>query len=58
MEFLLGLLHIIVAVWAIISILQSSAPGTHKVLWALLVLVFPLIGLIVWFLIGPRASGS
>jgi len=28
------------------------------VLWTVLVLVFPVIGLIVWFFIGPRNRGG
>lgn len=57
MEFLLGLLHLIVAVWAILNILGSGASTGAKILWTLFVLLFPLIGLIVWFFVGPR-SGS
>lgn len=55
-EGLLGLLHLIVAIWAIINIVQSNASGLAKVLWTLFVLLFPLVGLIVWFFIGPKSS--
>lgn len=53
---LLGLLHLIVAVWAILHILGSTASGLAKVLWTLFVLIFPIVGLIVWFLIGPKSK--
>lgn len=56
MEYFLGLLHIILAVWAIINILTSSASNGAKILWTLFVLLFPLIGLIVWFFIGPKSG--
>jgi len=56
MEYLIGLAHIVLAVWAIINILSSSASSGAKVLWTLFVLLFPLIGLIVWFLIGPKSG--
>ena len=56
LEGLLGLLHIIAAIWAILNILGSSASGFGKVLWTLFVLLFPVIGLIVWFFIGPKSS--
>lgn len=56
MEFILGVLHLVVAVWAILNIIGSSASTLAKVLWTLFVLLFPLIGLIVWFFIGPKSS--
>lgn len=43
--------------WAIISIIGSSARTGAKVLWCLLVLLLPIIGFIVWLLFGPRSSG-
>ncbi|MBK1634112.1 hypothetical protein CKO31_26050, partial [Thiohalocapsa halophila] len=33
--------------------LQSSAKGLEKLLWALLVLLLPVAGLIIWYLLGP-----
>lgn len=56
LEVLLGLLHLIVAIWAIINIVGSRASGLAKVLWTLFVLFFPLVGLIVWFFIGPKSA--
>jgi len=50
---LLGLLQLAVAIYAIVMIIQSSAETLHKVLWVLLVLVLPLVGLIIWGLMGP-----
>ena len=56
LEGLLGLLHLIVAIWAIINIFGSGASVLSKILWTLFVLLFPLIGLIVWFFVGPRSN--
>ncbi|MFZ1341725.1 PLDc N-terminal domain-containing protein [Thiothrix eikelboomii] len=53
---LLGLIHLIVAIWAIIKVAQSSAGGLSKFLWILFILFFPLIGLLVWFFAGPKGS--
>lgn len=53
---LLGLLILIGDVWAIINILQSSASTGKKVLWTILVLLLPLLGLILWFFLGPRSG--
>jgi len=44
-----------VDVWALISIIQSSAETVTKVLWVVLVLLLPVLGLIVWFLFGPKS---
>ena len=51
---LLGLVHLVIAVWAIVKIINSGASTVAKVLWILGVLAFPLVGLIVWFLAGPK----
>jgi hypothetical protein len=53
---LLGLLILIGDVWAIINIFQSSATTGNKVLWTVVVLLLPLLGLILWFFLGPRGS--
>jgi hypothetical protein len=56
MEALLGLIHLVLFIWALISIVGSSASGLSKLLWILIVLLFPLIGLIVWFFVGPKKT--
>ena len=53
---LLGLLILIADVWAIINIAQSSATNGKKALWIVLVLLLPLLGLILWFFLGPRGG--
>ncbi|MBR2656715.1 PLD nuclease N-terminal domain-containing protein [Yoonia sp.] len=51
---ILGLVHLALVVWAAVSILGSGASQGQKVLWILLVLLFPVVGLIIWFLAGPK----
>jgi hypothetical protein len=53
---LLGLLVLIGDVWAIINIIQSSVSNEKKLLWTLVVLLLPLLGLILWFFLGPRGG--
>ena len=48
-----GLIILIANIYAIVMILQSSAKGIEKLLWSLAVFFLPLIGLIVWFFVGP-----
>lgn len=49
----IGLLILILDIFAIIKIIQSSASGAEKILWILAVLFFPVVGMIVWFFAGP-----
>lgn len=53
---ILGLLILIADVWAIVNIAQSGASTGHKALWIVLVLLLPVLGLIIWFLLGPRTA--
>jgi hypothetical protein len=55
---ILGLLILIADIWAIIHIAQSSASPGAKALWIVLVLLLPVIGLIIWFVAGPRGGKS
>lgn len=51
-----GFILLVLNVWAIISIVSSTAPTGTKVLWTLLVLILPLIGFVIWLLAGPRGA--
>ena len=51
-----GLLILVLDVWAIVNIAQSGAPTGNKVLWIVLVLLLPVLGLILWALLGPRST--
>ena len=53
---LLGVLILAGDIWAIINIFQSSASNEKKLLWTLVVLLLPLLGLILWFFFGPRGG--
>jgi len=48
-----GIIHLALVVYAALQIFNSSADTVKKALWVLIVAIFPLIGLIVWFFIGP-----
>ena len=51
-----GLLILAGDVWAILNIAQSSASNEKKALWIVLVVVLPLLGLILWYFLGPRSG--
>ena len=52
---LLGLIILIVDVWAIVKTLGSSTSTGGKVFWVVLVLILPVLGVIIWLVAGPRA---
>jgi len=49
-----GLLILAGDIWAIINIFQSSASNEKKLIWTLVVVLLPVLGLILWFFLGPR----
>ena len=55
---LIGLLILAADIWAIVSVVQSAASTGKKVLWILLILILPVLGLILWFLLGPRGKSA
>ncbi len=53
MSKILGLIILVLDILAVIKIVQSGASTGERVLWVILVLVLPVIGLVVWALLGP-----
>jgi len=53
---LIGLLILIADIWALINIMQARAELVQKLLWIVLIVVLPLIGVIIWYFAGPRGS--
>jgi hypothetical protein len=49
-----GLLLLIADVYAIVKTVQSSAGTGAKVFWIVLILILPVLGLILWLLLGPK----
>jgi hypothetical protein len=53
---LFGLIILALDIWAILNVVNSNSDVGKKVLWVLLILFLPVLGLIVWALIGPRGN--
>ncbi|WP_075172308.1 PLD nuclease N-terminal domain-containing protein [Neptunomonas phycophila] len=51
---LLGFIIFVLDIWAIIRVIQSPASTGTKVLWTVLILLMPVLGLVLWFFLGPR----
>lgn len=49
-----GFILFILDIWAWINIFQSNKSVFVKILWALFVLIIPIIGLVIWFFAGPK----
>lgn len=53
---LIGLIILALDIWAIINVFKSGASTGTKVLWILLILLLPVLGLIIWAIAGPRGN--
>jgi hypothetical protein len=49
----LGLIWLALTIYAIVKIVGSAAGTGSKVLWILLILLLPVLGLILWLIFGP-----
>lgn len=50
-----GILVLIADVWAIVNIGQSGASTGKKVVWIVIVIVLPVVGFLLWLLLGPKS---
>ena len=50
---LLWLLVFVLDIVAVVSLLKSGADGATKILWLLLIIFLPLVGMLLYFLMGP-----
>ena len=51
---ILGLILLVLAIYAMIKTVQSNAGTGTKVFWIVIILLLPFVGLIAWFLLGPK----
>lgn len=50
----IGILILIADIWAIVQTIQSPASGGEKAVWVLVIFLLPLLGLLIWFFLGPK----
>ena len=53
---LIGLIILALDIWAIINVIKSSAGTGAKIIWVLLIIFLPVLGLIIWAIAGPRGN--
>lgn len=47
------IIHVAIVVYVVIQILGSGVDTGEKILWVVIVALLPLIGLGIWFFMGP-----
>ena len=53
---ILGLIVLVLDIIAIVDTLKSAMDTGKKALWIILILVLPVIGMVLYFLIGKKGS--
>ncbi|MGR3197393.1 MAG: PLDc N-terminal domain-containing protein [Paracoccus sp. (in: a-proteobacteria)] len=56
MRWLFSFIVFALDVWAIASIINTDASNKSKILWILLIVILPILGLIIWYFAGPKAN--
>ena len=51
---LIGLIIVVLDIIAIVDAVKSQLPNAQKALWIVLILVLPVIGLVLYYLIGKK----
>ena len=52
---IVGILILILDIYVILQIINSAKDTGKKILWIILVLILPLIGPVLWFVIGSKS---
>jgi hypothetical protein len=55
MGMIVGIALLIADVWAILKTLQSPVTPGIKAAWVFVIFFLPFLGLVIWFLFGPRS---
>lgn len=50
-----GLIILIADVYAIVKTIQSGASTGAKVLWIVVIILLPIVGFLLWLLLGPSS---
>jgi hypothetical protein len=54
----MGLIILVLDIIAIVSILKSGADTGTKLLWVVLVILLPVVGMVLYFLMGPGRKAA
>jgi hypothetical protein len=51
---LIGIVVLVLDIIALVDVIKSSVDTGKKVLWVILILVLPIIGMVLYFLVGKK----
>lgn len=51
---LLGLIWLIVVIWAIVKTAQARVGIVVRFMWILILILLPVVGFIAWIFLGPK----
>ncbi|WDY56648.1 PLD nuclease N-terminal domain-containing protein [Pseudomonas sp. PSKL.D1] len=51
-----GLALLALMIWAALQVIKSASAVAIKLVWILLIALFPVVGLIIWAIAGPRGN--
>ncbi len=54
MYYVLGLLYLIISIVMILEIIKAEVPNSTKILWIVVILVLPYIGILLYYFIGRQ----
>ena len=52
---LLGIIILIADIWAILQIIKGGGSTGAKLVWILIILLLPVIGLLIWLVAGRKS---
>jgi hypothetical protein len=53
---IVGLIVLLLDIWALIAILQSGGAPLEKLIWVLVIIIMPVIGFFLWYIFGPGSK--
>ncbi|HTM95760.1 MAG TPA: PLD nuclease N-terminal domain-containing protein [Croceibacterium sp.] len=56
MSFILGIVILALDIWALMNVWQSGTSDGAKIGWTIGVIIFPVLGFLVWILAGPKQA--
>jgi len=55
---ILSIAILLADLWALYEVLRSDENYVTKGLWAVLIVLLPIVGLILWYLMGPKSDST
>jgi len=55
---IIAVIVIIADIWAIVQTIQAPVTAGNKILWVFIIFILPVVGLLLWWFLGPRQLRS